>query len=104
MNIFDHLLLTTNVGQDIVQSYLNMPLNANIFEKAANFLQSTLGYVQKLAVPLGALMICIAAAMYMYSDRMSDKAKSWALKIVIGIIIMLGAGTVASWVASNFKF
>ncbi|CAM4051785.1 TrbC/VirB2 family protein [Catellicoccus marimammalium] len=94
-----NLVLNTAVGQQLLQTYLQMPFNAgDIFGK----LSSALGQVHKgLTVLTVALAICAFACvgiMFIASDRMADKAKSWGLRIGVGVIISLTAQLIVSWI------
>lgn len=94
-----NFVLNTAVGQQMLQTYLEMPFNAgDIFSK----LSSALGQLNKglstLSIALAVCAFACVGIMFVASDRMADKAKGWGVRIGIGLIITLTANVIVSWV------
>lgn len=60
--------------------------------------------VSKIGMGIAILAFIAVGIMLIYSNKMSDQAKSWGLKIGIGIIIITAAPQIVLWFQGLSQF
>jgi hypothetical protein len=70
----------------------------DFFDNISKALQSWTGKLQNIGLAVIVFCVCIIAFMFMFGEGPSRTAKKWLMYIVIGGILLWGAGTLGSTV------
>ncbi|AZJ24379.1 TrbC/VirB2 family protein [Bacillus mycoides] len=70
----------------------------DFFDSVSSALTSWSGKLQGLGIAVIIFCVCIIAFMFMFGEGPSRTAKKWLMYIVVGGVLLWGAGTFASTV------
>ncbi|PEM55431.1 TrbC/VirB2 family protein [Bacillus wiedmannii] len=78
------------------KSSLQTVVYNDFFDSVSSALTSWTGKLQGIGLAVIVFCVCIIAFMFMFGEGPSRTAKKWLLYIVVGGILLWGAGTLGS--------
>lgn len=79
-------------------------MDTTIVDNGVTALEAIAEQITKFATPLSIVTLVICGLIMMMGKEMSQVAKDWIRRIIIGMVVVLCASSAVTWISTTFTF